>query len=249
MPRPLRRCPGGLVYHVLNRAVGRRQIFFKDPDYAAFERVLAQAIHRTPAMELFTYCLMPNHWHLVLRPAADGQLSHFMRWLTVTHTQRWHAHHHTAGTGHLYQGRFKSFPCEADDAHFLALCRYVERNPLRARLADRAELWRWTGLWRRTYADPADHPATDGSPPAPAAPEIPPLSPWPVEPPVDWLARVNRPQPKEQEDALRQAVRRGRPFGGQHFVTWTTAELGLQTTFRKRGRPPKHALTTADAVR
>src|SRR5690242_14001333 len=112
MPRPPRRCPGGLVYHVLNRAVGRRQIFFKDQDYAAFDRVLAEALDRTPGLELFTYCLMPNHWHLVLRPAEDDQLSDFMRWLTVTHTQRWHAHYQTSGTGHLYQGRFKSFPCE-----------------------------------------------------------------------------------------------------------------------------------------
>jgi putative transposase len=81
---------------------------------------------------------MPNHWHLVLWPRKKGELSEFMRWLTVTHTQRWHASHRTSGTGPLYQGRFKSFPIEDDD-HLLAVVRYVERNALRAKLVARAE--------------------------------------------------------------------------------------------------------------
>ncbi|HUG92188.1 MAG TPA: hypothetical protein VML55_15210, partial [Planctomycetaceae bacterium] len=85
---------------------------------------------------------MPNHWHLVVWPAGDGDLSEYMRWLTVTHTQRWHAAHHTSGTGALYQGRFKS-------EHFLTVCRYVERNALRANLAGSAEAWRWGSLWQR----------------------------------------------------------------------------------------------------
>jgi putative transposase len=97
-------------------------------------------------MRLLSYCLMPNHWHLVLWPRADGELSDFGHWLTLTHTQRWHAHYHNVGTGHLYQGRFKSFPV-ARDEHFLQLCRYVERNPLRAGLVRRAEAWQWGSLW------------------------------------------------------------------------------------------------------
>jgi putative transposase len=232
MPRPLRRCPGGFVYHVLNRAVGRRQVFFTDADYAAFERVLAEAIARTPGMELFTYCLMPNHWHLVLRPAGDDELSDFMRWLTITHTQRWHAHYHTSGTGHLYQGRFKSFPCESYDRHFLALCRYVERSALRAQWCQRAELWRWGGLWRRVYGE-----GGDGAPVRPG--ELPPLATWPVERPVDWLALVNRPQSMEEEERLRTAIRRGRPRGGEEYRAWTTEALGLASTHRPRGRPAK----------
>src|SRR5271154_2443491 len=84
-------------------------------------------------MRLLAYCLMPNHFHVLLWPREDGDLSQFMRWLTVTHTQRWHAHHRTTGTGHLYQGRFKSFPVQSDE-HFLTVCRYDERNALRANL-------------------------------------------------------------------------------------------------------------------
>src|SRR5947199_244179 len=93
MGRPLRASLGGYVYHVLNRGNGRCTIFEKDGDYAAFERVLEQALERVAGMRLLAYCLMPNHWHLVLRPRADGELSAFGHWLTLTHTQRWHAHH------------------------------------------------------------------------------------------------------------------------------------------------------------
>ena len=115
-----------------NRANARLTIFEDDGDFAAFERILADAVTRY-AMRLLAYCVMPNHFHLLLWPRGDGDLSRFMQWLTLTHTQRWHAHRHTAGCGHLYQGRFKSFPVQSDD-HFLTVCRYVERNALRAGL-------------------------------------------------------------------------------------------------------------------
>jgi putative transposase len=111
MARTLRYAPGGFVYHVLNRAVARLPLFQKDGDYQAFERVLAEALQRLP-MRLLAFCLMPNHWHLVCWPRNDGHLSEFVRWLSVTHSMRWHAHYHTGGTGHIYQNRFKSFPIE-----------------------------------------------------------------------------------------------------------------------------------------
>jgi putative transposase len=141
MGRPQRAADGGLVYHVLNRANGRRTIFAKDEDYEAFEQALQQAVERT-GTRLLAYCVMPNHWHLVVWPRDDGELSRFVGWLTLTHTQRWHAHRGTTGSGHLYQGRFKSFPVQ-DDEHFLVVCRYVERNPLRAKLVKDASAWRW----------------------------------------------------------------------------------------------------------
>jgi len=128
MGRPKRAAEGGFVYHVLNRANARMTIFDNDEDYVAFERVLIEAVARTQT-RLLAYCLMPNHWHLVLWPRDDGELSKFMGWLTLTHTQRWHAHRHSTGSGHVYQGRFKSFPVQEDD-HFYSACRYVERNAL-----------------------------------------------------------------------------------------------------------------------
>src|SRR5580698_4010259 len=103
MPRTARYAPGGYVFHVLNRAVARLPLFEKVGDYAAFMRVMAEA-HELHPIRILSYCIMPNHWHMVLWPKHDGDLTEFVRWMTHTHTMRWHAQHRTAGTGHLYQG-------------------------------------------------------------------------------------------------------------------------------------------------
>src|SRR5262245_55537324 len=140
MPRRPRFATSGYAFHVLNRAVARAAIFTDPADYDCFHRILSQAEHVAPR-RLLGWCLMPSHWHLVLWPCEDGDLSEYVRWLTVTHTQRWHAAHGTTGTGALYQGRSKSFPI-LEDEHLLAVCRYVELNALRAGLVKRAEDWR-----------------------------------------------------------------------------------------------------------
>ncbi len=124
MPRPPRADEAGGLYHALNRGNSCARIFRKQADYEGLER------YEVP---LVCFQLMPSHWHLVLRPNRAGEMSQFLRWITATHTMRYHAHYHTSGQGHVYQGRFKSFPIQ-DDGHFLAACRYVERNVLRAEL-------------------------------------------------------------------------------------------------------------------
>jgi putative transposase len=222
MGRPLRAASGGLVYHALNRANGRLTLFGKDGDYEAFLRVLAEAVPRVE-MRLLAYCVLPNHWHLVLWPQHDGDLSHFLGWLTLTHTQRWHAHRHSAGSGHVYQGRYKSFPVQEDD-HFLTVCRYVERNALRAGLVRRAEAWPWGSVWQRQRRAEAERPV---------------LSAWPLAIPRRWLQWVNQPQTAAEEESLRRCVRRGQPFGDPIWQEQTSARLGLETTFRPRGRPGK----------
>ncbi len=222
MGRPHRVALGGYAYHVLNRANGRLPLFQKDGDYAAFERVLAEALEHVPGMRLLAYCLMPNHWHLILWPPRDGELSDFGHWLTLTHTQRWRAHYHDVGAGHLYQGRFKSFPV-AQDEHFLQVCRYVERNALRAQLVRQAERWRWSSLWRR------QHPETVS----------PCLHDWPVVVSRNWVEEVNRPQTEAELEALRRSVRRGQPFGAEPWARAVAAQLGLESTLRARGRPRK----------
>jgi len=100
MSRGPRQAPGGIAYHALNRAVARLPLFEKPADSDAFVRVLAEALAEY-TMRVLPYCLMPNHWHFVLGPEADGQLSAFCRWLAHTHSMRWHAHYHTSGTGHF----------------------------------------------------------------------------------------------------------------------------------------------------
>ena len=144
MPRTARASVGGYCYHALNRGNGRAEVFHDADDYHAFVRLLRKACARLP-MRVVGFCLMPNHFHLVLWPRDDGDLSIYAQWLTVTHVRRWHLHRHTEGTGPVYQGRFKSFPVQADD-HFFTVCRYVERNALRANLVPRAEHWRWSSL-------------------------------------------------------------------------------------------------------
>jgi len=195
-------------------------MFEKDAEFEDFERILAAALERVPGMRLLTYCVMPDHWHLVLWPRGDGELSKFVHWLSLTHTQRWHSHHKDAGTGHLYQGRYKSFPIQKDN-HFLKLCRYVERNAPRAGLVKQAEKWRWCGLWRRHSATPQ--------------PML--LSSWPVKEPADWLQDVNRPQAEAELLAIRESVRRGRPYGFEAWSKHAARRLGLESTLRPRGRP------------
>jgi putative transposase len=217
MPRPLRAAVGGLVYHILNRSNARLTLFEEADDYEAFIRVLSDAVGRVP-VRLLSYCVMPNHFHLIVWPHADGDLSRFMRWLTLTHTQRWHAHHQTAGGGHVYQGRFKSFPVQ-DDGHYFTACRYVERNPVRSGLVKRAEQWRWSSL--------AKNPSSDA----------PRLSAGPIAKPGDWLERVNAALSPAEEEAVRRGILRGQPLGEPKWQARMAAKLGLQSTFRDRGRP------------
>jgi putative transposase len=220
VPKRPRQAVGGLVYHVLNRGCGRMRLFSRDRDYAAFERVLLEALARDP-MRLLSFCLMPNHWHLVLWPRADGQLSRFMHWLTMTHTQRWRHTRKLVGLGPLYQGRFRAFAVEADD-HYLTLCRYVERNPLRAGLVKRAQDWTWSSLHVRLSGD-------DGRRGL--------LSPWPVDEPQDWLDWVNLPQTNAELERLHSRIRTGRPLGSPAWEKKIAPKLGYSATQRPRGRP------------
>jgi putative transposase len=220
MPRPRRAAEGGLIYHALNRANARITIFDTDDDYAAFERVLTEALARD-AMRLLAYCLLPNHFHLLIWPRETGDLSRFMRWLTMTHTQRWHASHKTAGTGHLYQGRFKSFPVQSDE-HFFTVCRYVERNSVKAGLAARAEDWKWGSVYSRRAKDPEERPA---------------VAEWPIERPRDWIPRVNRPFGPDEEAAVLRSIHRGQPFGSEAWRAEVAARLGIESVLRPRGRP------------
>ena len=248
MPRRARSIRGGLVYHVLNRANARATVFEKEADYWAFERVLAEAQRREP-LRLLGYCLMPNHWHLLVWPkrGADRQVSEFMSWLTITHTQRWHAHHHTSGTGHVYQGRFKSFPVQRS-GHLLKVLRYVERNPLRAGLVSRAEDWPWSSLGRWMHETAGGSGGqTKGRDEDGVEQTRPRLSPWPVDRPANWAESVNVAQSAEELESLRRCVNRGRPFGDSLWRGRLVARLGLEHTIRPRGRPRASRRSSRDA--
>jgi putative transposase len=220
MPRRPRIATGGYVYHALNRAVGRSTIFEKVDDYAAFEAVLEEAREQVD-MRLLAFCVMPNHWHLVLWPREDGDLSDYMGWLTNTHTRRWHLAHGTVGTGPLYQGRFKSFPIQEDE-HFFTVCRYVERNALRANLVTSAEQWRWSSLWHRVNRSAAVT-----------------LADWPLRPGQNWLDYVTQAETEAEWKALRRSAQVGTPFGETVWQQATAKRLGLESTLRPPGRPKR----------
>jgi putative transposase len=225
MPRKPRASVGGLIYHVLNRSHSRRRIFYSEKDYLAFFKVLLQALERWPGVQILALCVMPNHWHLVMQPSRDGELSAFMRWLTQTHTQRWRHAKHTVGDGPLYQGRFKSFIVQ-EDRHFLALCRYVERNPLRVKqkLVDLAEQWRWSSAWIRLHRE-SEFASL--------------LSDWPVKRPSNWLSLLNEDQAERDEQQVRVSLERNRPMGDSAWVQRVVKRLGLEHTMRPPGRPRK----------
>ena len=222
MPRVARLTPPGFAYHVLNRSVGRMKMFRRDEDFAAFERVMIEA-HERQRIRILAYCLMPTHWHFVVWPSVEGQLTDFFRWMTHTHAMRWRASRRTLGYGHLYQGRFKSFPIQRDE-HLLTVCRYVERNALTAGLVKRAEHWQWGSLWVRASGPEAQRAL---------------LSDWPVAQPARWAELVNTPLTDQELERMRSSVRGGRPFGEDHWVRQTAQRLHLDHTLRPRGRPRK----------
>lgn len=218
MPRTARASVGGVCYHVINRGNAYAEVFHQDADYATFVKLLATACKRIP-MRVLAYCLMPNHFHLVLWPHGEGDLGRFMHWVLTAQVRRYHQVHRSSG--HLWQGRFKAFPIQQDD-HLLTVLRYVERNALRAKLVRRAQNWRWGSL---AHYVPGEARGL--------------LHPGPLPRPRNWIAYVNRSQTEAELTALRQSVNRGTPFGAPAWMQRTARRLGLEASLRPRGRPRK----------
>jgi putative transposase len=218
MARTARASIGGICYHVINRGNGQAEVFHKTEDYYRFTEMMQQSCVRLP-LRVVGWCLMPNHFHLVLWPYQDGDLSRWMQWLMTCHVRRYHEHYQSSG--HIWQGRFKAFPIQ-QDVHFLKVLRYVERNPVRAGLVTQAEHWRWSSL------HPEAHRQVAGL-----------LSAGPVSRPSNWLALVNHVEPPEDIARLRTCVNRCRPFGAGAWVETMVARLGLESALHPRGRPRK----------
>ena len=213
---------GEMVYYGWNRANFRSRLFKAEAHYQDFLDLVEESLNFVP-IRILAYCLMPNHWHLVLYPRADGDLSKFVQRITVTHTQRYHAQIRTAGYGQIYQGRYKSLPVETGQ-HFLTLVRYVERNAQRAGLVKRAEDWPWSSVYTRLYGKEKQKQL---------------LSRWPVAAPKDYVAWLNHPQPQEEIEKIRYALKRSRPYGSEAWVSKAVAQFGLENTLRNPWRPQK----------
>jgi REP-associated tyrosine transposase len=217
MPRFSRPMPGGFCVHVVTRGNARATVFHCDADFATMTRLMmdAQAVVR---VELLAWCLMPNHVHLVIRPAADGDLARWMHWLLTTHVQQHRVRHRT--TGRIWQGRYKAFPIQTD-RHLLTVLRYVERNPVRAALTSHAIEWKWSSARERPRA---------GRPRCLLAES-------PVPLPSPWLDWVDTPLTDAELLAIRACATRGRPLGDPSWTHNVAARLHLSGTLRPRGRP------------
>ena len=221
MARKLRKLADDSIYHVLNRGNGRMRIFQKAGDFEAFIKLLEEGRKHT-GMRILGYCLMDNHWHLVLWPRKGRDLSRFVGWVCTTHVRRWREHRQNHDGGHLYQGRFKDFMVQ-DDGHFLTLMRYVESNPLRAKMVRRAEDWSWSSRSRAAGSGGVKVELED----------------WPVERPRNWAAMVNEPMEERLVERLRVSVKRGRPFGEEKWMKRVVGRYGLEGAVRDPWRPRK----------
>lgn len=206
MPRIPRGQQGGYAYHVINRGNGRATVFHKPQDFEAFISVLAEARQRH-RIKLFAFCLMPNHFHLVIEPEDSTALSKFMQWLLTSHVRRYHQHY--GSSGHVWQGRFKSFAVQRDE-HLITVLRYVLQNPVRAGLSSTAWEWRWSSLRRPQIVDVC---------------------------PVSDDEQLAEPIQQETLTTIRECVNRQRPFGRKVWQVEMAATFGLGSTLRPRGRP------------
>jgi putative transposase len=221
MARALRKAADDSIYHVLNRGNGRMRIFQKRGDFEAFVKLLEEGRKRV-GMRVLGYCLMDNHWHLVLWPRKGKDLSRFLGWVCTTHVRRWRENRRDRDGGHVYQGRFKDFIVQ-EDGHFLTVLRYVESNPLRAKMVKRAEDWPWSSLGGEAGANGVKVE----------------LAEWPVERPRKWVEIVNEAMPEAEVERLRVSVKRGRPFGEEKWLRRVARRDGLEQSLRDPWRPRK----------
>ena len=222
MPRNARVAVGNEIYHVINRANGRLQIFDENTDFELFEQLLLET-KELFGMRILAYVLMTNHWHLVLHPRNDGDLGAFMHRLSNAHTRKVHARTNTNGSGHLYQGRYKSFLVEKDN-YLLALIKYVERNPVRAKLVHDCKDWQWGSASRRIHGTHEQKKL---------------LGKIPLELPSDYLNWINTVDKVEDLKIIRASVNKSIPYGREKWVDKMVLKYHLESTLKSPGRPKK----------
>jgi putative transposase len=218
VPRPLRHLHANQYYHVLNRANHGARIFLCASDYRAFLKLIEQSQERV-MLQIVAACLMPNHFHLVVRQSAATDIPRWLQWLCTTHARHHHAKHQSFGR--LWQGRYRA--CLVQNDHYLiTLLRYVERNALGKNLVARAEDWLWGSLnWRVSGLSPIA------------------LTPPPISLPRGWTEWVNQPQTAAELEAIRTSVNRQRPYGDPEWVAVNARSAGLEQTLVAVGRPRK----------
>lgn len=218
MPRVARGLVDGFIYHIINRGNGGQKIFHNNKDYGAFIRLILEAKTKY-IIDILAYCLMPNHFHMLLLPAKAKDLSKWMQWLMTSHVRRYHRHY--SGSGHIWQGRFKSFIVQNDE-HLLTVLRYIEGNPVRAGLVNSAKIWKWSS---HLESSKQKHRILTSAPP--------------IELPRDWTSYVDMPLTDKELGCLRKSVNRQTPLGKSEWVVEVCKQFGLESTINPVGRPRK----------
>ena len=225
MPRTARIVVPGIAHHVTQRGNRRQQTFFEISDYARYVDLVAEGC-RDAGVEVLSWCLMPNHVHLVLRPRTSDGLTQA---LSVAHQRyTWVVNRRKGWQGHLWHSRFYS--CPLDDAHLRIAVRYVELNPLRARLVATPDAWRWS--------------SANGRGDALVAPD----RPIELRDIADWRAFLAQGIDDEAAERLRTHERKGLALGSDAFVTRVEDEIGRNLKRRPRGRPRLEAKASELAV-
>jgi putative transposase len=227
MPRRRRISPDGFVQHIVNRGDHRETLFHKPADFRAFLALMAEAAFRVP-MRIVAYCIMRNHFHLLLWPYHGIDLPAYMQLLMNLHIQRYLRHYPPESRGHIYQGRYTNSLIEGDHS-FLRVMRYVEANALTAGIVNRAEHYKWTSVSQHA-SDPGRPPLVDG----------------PLARPADWLTFVNSPASPEELTRIQRSARRGAPYGSEEWTKEVVRRYGLEHTVRPRGRPRLYETITVD---
>jgi putative transposase len=212
----------GIPYHVTQRGNRRQQTFFEDADYALYRDLLAQAAQRA-GTEVWAYCLMPNHVHLIVVPDDPDGLRRTFADAHRRYTGFINARHRW--TGHLWQGRYGSVAM--DEAHLVHAARYVALNPVRARLCAQAGDWAWSSA-RAHYAGADDDLA-----------RVRPL----LDRIGDFAAFLGQEEDQHATRALRMAETTGRPLGNAAWVEEIERLSGRSLAPKKRGPKPREAVS------
>ncbi len=211
MPRTARIVIPGIAHHVTQRGNHRQPVFFTDDDYTAYIGILATALRKT-GTQCLAWCLMPNHVHLMLTPRNEDGLRAPLSSAHTTYVQR--INHAQGFSGHLFQGRFASYPM--DDAHMMVAARYIENNPVKAGLVKAAGDWPWSSA--RAHISGAADPLAD---PAVLGRHV-----------TDWPGMLAI--GLEASDGVDVALKSGRPLAGPG---WIESQGLMATSPAKRGRP------------
>jgi putative transposase len=209
----------GHPHHVTQRGNGRAQTFFRDRDYALYRDLLAEHA-RAAGVEVWAWVLMPNHVHLVLVPSDTDGLRRVMA--AVNRRYAGHIHTRLQRSGHFWQGRYG---CVAmDESHLGAALRYIALNPVRARLVEQADQWRWSSLHAQLGRVEDDGLTVT----APVRERYP-----------DFAAIVAAGEDEAMSQRLRRAESIGRPIGSEAFLSRLEGDSGRSFRPARRGRPPR----------